>query len=149
MFILIDNYDSFTHIIELYFKELDVEIKLFKNDEITNYSIQKLSPKAIVLSPGPGSPEVSGNSFSILTWAIKNHIPVLGVCLGHQIIGQFFGAKINYAQEVFHGKVSHIQHNSKGLFLDIKNQIKVARYHSLVILKDNLRRKSNGFFRPI
>lgn len=131
MILLIDNYDSFTYNLYQYLGRFD-EIKVYRNDEITIEEISNLNPDKIVISPGPKTPNEAGICMEV----IKNFydkIPILGICLGHQCIGRVFGSKITYAKEIYHGKASIIKHNGKGIFKNLKNPIKVARYHSLSV----------------
>ncbi|MFL2642413.1 MAG: anthranilate synthase component II [Dehalococcoidia bacterium] len=137
MIILIDNYDSFTYNLYQYMTELGAEVKVFRNDEIEISEIEKLSPEKLVISPGPSNPENAGISEKLIKKMAPN-IPILGVCLGHQCIGSTFGAKVGYAGEVKHGKVSVITHDEKGVFKNIKNPLKVVRYHSLSIEEETL-----------
>ena len=137
MIILIDNYDSFTYNLFQYMTELGAEVKVYRNDEITISEIEKISPTKLVISPGPSSPENAGISEKLIK-KMATEIPILGVCLGHQCIGSTFGAKVDYAGEVKHGKISLIKHDEKGIFKNIKNPLKVVRYHSLSINEDTL-----------
>ncbi len=129
MILLIDNYDSFTYNLYQYLGRFD-EIKVYRNDEITIEEISNLNPDKIVVSPGPKTPNEAGICMEVIK-KFYDKIPILGICLGHQCIGQVFGSKITYAKEIYHGKASIIKHNGKGIFKDLKNPIKVARYHSL------------------
>ena len=137
MILMIDNYDSFVYNLVQYFKELDEDIVVKRNDEITIDDIKTLNPEIIVLSPGPCSPTEAG----ICIEAVENFkgvIPILGICLGHQTIGQVFGSKIVKAIEPVHGKVHSITHDGKGVFTNIKNPLNVTRYHSLVVDTETL-----------
>lgn len=137
MILMIDNYDSFTYNLVQYFGELGAEIKVVRNDEITIEEITALAPKKIVISPGPCTPNEAGVSVAtIKTFAGK--IPLLGVCLGHQSIGQAFGGNVVRAPFVMHGKTSPIYHNNKGVFNGLKNPFQATRYHSLVIEKESI-----------
>ncbi len=132
MLLMIDNYDSFTYNLVQYFGELGVEVKVFRNDQITLDEIAAYAPQQIVISPGPCTPNEAGISIkTIQTFAGK--IPILGVCLGHQSIGQAFGGRVVRAREVMHGKVSLIQHNNQGVFAHLANPLTATRYHSLII----------------
>ncbi len=132
MLLMIDNYDSFTYNLVQYFQELGEDVRVFRNDEITLGEIKKLNPEKIVISPGPCTPKEAGVSVAtILEFAGK--LPILGVCLGHQSIGQAFGGNIVRASKVMHGKTSMIRHDGKGVFKDIENPFEATRYHSLVI----------------
>jgi len=137
MLLMIDNYDSFTYNLVQYFAELGEEVKVFRNDEITIEEIEKLNPDHLVISPGPCTPTEAG----ISTAAIKHFagkIPVLGICLGHQSIGQVFGGDIVRAGQVMHGKTSPVIHADQGVFKGLKNPLTQTRYHSLVIDKKTL-----------
>ena len=137
MILMIDNYDSFTYNLVQYFGELGAEIKVVRNDEITIAEIAALAPEKIVISPGPCTPNEAGVSIETLkTFAGK--IPLLGVCLGHQSIGQAFGGKVIRAPFVMHGKTSPVYHNNTGVFKGLKNPFQATRYHSLVIEKESI-----------
>ena len=132
MLLMIDNYDSFTFNIVQYFGELGADVRVYRNDEITIEQIEALKPDHLVISPGPCTPHEAGISVE----AIKHFagkLPILGVCLGHQSIGQAFGGKIVHAREVMHGKTSPIHHANPGVFSDLANPFLATRYHSLVI----------------
>ena len=132
MILVIDNYDSFTYNLVQYLGELGADLKVFRNDKITLSEIKKLKPKKIVISPGPGKPKDAGISESVIRQFGKR-IPILGVCLGHQAIGEVFGGHIVGAKKLMHGKTSAIQHNGEGLFKGIKNPFDATRYHSLLV----------------
>ena len=137
MLLMIDNYDSFTYNLVQYFAELGAEVKVVRNDEITLAEIEALNPDHLVISPGPCTPNEAGISVA----AIKHFagkLPILGVCLGHQSIGQAFGGDIIRAGQVMHGKVSAIHHADIGVFAGLTNPYKATRYHSLVIDKKTL-----------
>lgn len=137
MILMIDNYDSFTYNLVQYFGELGADVKVVRNDEITIDEIAALAPEKIVISPGPCTPTEAGISIETLkTFAGK--IPLLGVCLGHQGIGQAFGGKVIRAPFVMHGKTSPVYHKNKGVFTGLKNPFQATRYHSLVIEKESL-----------
>ena len=137
MILMIDNYDSFTYNLVQYFGELGADIKVVRNDEITIEQIAALAPEKIVISPGPCTPTEAGVSVdTIKTFAGK--IPLLGVCLGHQSIGQALGGKVIRAPFVMHGKTSPVYHNNKGVFAGLNNPFQATRYHSLVIEKESL-----------
>jgi anthranilate synthase component 2 len=137
MILMIDNYDSFTYNLVQYFGELGATIKVVRNDEITLEEIAALAPEKIVISPGPCTPNEAGVSIdTIKTFAGK--IPLLGVCLGHQSIGQAFGGKVIRAPFVMHGKTSPVYHNNSGVFKNLKNPFQATRYHSLVIEKESI-----------
>ena len=137
MLLMIDNYDSFTYNLVQYLAEIGQEVEVVRNDKISIEEINKLNPKYIVISPGPCTPNEAGISLELIE-AFKGKIPILGVCLGHQSIGQAFGGKIVHAQTIMHGKTSKISHNNKGVFRGIKNPFIATRYHSLVIEKQTL-----------
>ena len=137
MLLMIDNYDSFTYNLVQYLAEIGQEVKVVRNDKISIEEINKLNPRYIVISPGPCTPNEAGISLELIE-AFKGKIPILGVCLGHQSIGQAFGGKIVHAKTIMHGKTSKISHNNKGVFRGIKNPFIATRYHSLVIEKQTL-----------
>ena len=136
MILLIDNYDSFTYNLYQYLGVYD-EVKVFRNDKLKPRDILNLSPSKIVISPGPKSPKEAGNCIEIIK-ELSPHIPILGVCLGHQCIGAAFGAKITYANELYHGKTSSINHKGKSIFRGLISPLTVTRYHSLVVDADTL-----------
>ncbi len=132
MLVMIDNYDSFTYNLVQYFGELGAEVKVFRNDQVSIEEIEALKPDHLVISPGPCTPTEAGISVE----AIKHFagkLPILGVCLGHQSIGQAFGGKIVRAREIMHGKASMVYHSDVGVFKGLENPFEVIRYHSLVI----------------
>jgi anthranilate synthase component 2 len=129
---MIDNYDSFTYNLVQYFGELGEDVKVVRNDELTAAEIEKLSPERIVISPGPCTPNEAGVSLEVID-RFKGRIPLLGVCLGHQAIGQAFGGKIVHAKTLMHGKVSRIHHSGKGVFRGLPTPYDATRYHSLAI----------------
>jgi len=132
MILMIDNYDSFTYNIVQYLAELKADVKVYRNDELTLSDIERLSPEKIVISPGPCTPNEAGVSVdTIKTFA--GQIPILGICLGHQSIGQAFGGQIVRAKQVMHGKTSLIHHGDSGVFKNLSNPFQATRYHSLVI----------------
>jgi len=137
MILMIDNYDSFTYNLVEYLKMLKREVKVVRNDKIDIEGIRRLGPSIIVISPGPCTPNEAGISKKIIN-ELKGEIPILGICLGHQAIGEVFGAKVVKAIEPVHGKVSTIRHNNLGIFKGLSNPLKVTRYHSLVIKRDTL-----------
>ncbi|MGD8912532.1 MAG: aminodeoxychorismate/anthranilate synthase component II [Candidatus Thiodiazotropha sp.] len=137
MLLMIDNYDSFTYNLVQYLGELGVEIKVVRNDEIGVADIDAIAPDQIVISPGPCTPNEAGISVETIR-AYGGRIPILGVCLGHQSIGQAFGGKIVHAREVMHGKTSPILHADTGVFSGLENPFEATRYHSLVIEKESL-----------
>lgn len=137
MLLMIDNYDSFTYNIVQYLGELKADVKVVRNDELTVAEMQALNPERIVVSPGPCTPNEAGVSMAAIE-AFAGKIPVLGICLGHQSIGQVFGGNIVRARQVMHGKTSPIHHNAKGVFAGLANPLTATRYHSLVIDKATL-----------
>ncbi|MGO2506173.1 MAG: anthranilate synthase component II [Psychrobacter alimentarius] len=137
MILMIDNYDSFTYNIVQYFGELKQEITVWRNDQITIEQVSALAPDVIVIGPGPCDPDRAGISLEIIE-TFKGIIPILGICLGHQAIGQAFGAQIVKAGKVMHGRLSAIYHNNKGIFAGLPNPSQATRYHSLVIDKTSL-----------
>ena len=137
MILMVDNYDSFTYNVVQYLAELKAEVKVYRNDQITIAGIEQLAPEKIVISPGPCTPNEAGVSVE----AIKHFagkIPILGICLGHQSIGQAFGGEIVRAKQVMHGKTSMIHHSNCGVFAGLTNPYEATRYHSLVINQDTL-----------
>ncbi len=137
MVLVIDNYDSFTYNLVQYLGELNVEMLVRRNDEITLAEIQQLAPERILVSPGPCSPKESGLSNEIIR-AFGPRIPVFGVCLGHQCIGHTFGAQVVVNYRMMHGKTSPIKHNGQDLFEGMPNPFQATRYHSLVIQRDTI-----------
>jgi anthranilate synthase component 2 len=137
MLLMIDNYDSFTFNIVQYFGELGAEVKVVRNDEIDVAGIAALEPAHLVISPGPCTPAQAGISVEAIK-AFAGRIPILGVCLGHQSIGQAFGGRVVHARAVMHGKTSPIHHRSVGVFADLPNPFEATRYHSLVVERDSL-----------
>jgi len=137
MLLMIDNYDSFTYNLVQYFGELGADVHVHRNDQISIDDIENMSPQYLVISPGPCTPNEAGISVE----AIKHFagkVPILGVCLGHQSIGQAFGGKIVHAGEIMHGKTSMVKHNDTGVFKGLSNPLEVTRYHSLVIEQESL-----------
>ena len=135
--LLIDNYDSFTYNLYHYLTALKCKVEVYRNDKINISKIKKNKYGKIVISPGPGNPTQAGECLRIVKYFYKT-IPILGVCLGHQIIGQAFKSKIIGAKKLMHGKTSHIKHNGKGIFKGIKKEINATRYHSLIIERKSL-----------
>ncbi len=136
MILVIDNYDSFVYNLVQYLGELEKNIKVYRNDKISISEIRRLKPARIILSPGPGRPEKAGICVELID-KFKETTPILGVCLGHQAIGICFGAKVQRAQKIMHGKTSLIFHNRKGIFKDIPSPFSATRYHSLIVLEDD------------
>ena len=137
MILMIDNYDSFTYNLVQYLRELAADVQVFRNDKIGLEQIEALAPAAIVISPGPGRPEDAGVSCEVIR-RFAGRTPLLGVCLGHQAIGQVFGARIVHAGRLMHGKVSLVTGDGQGLFAGIQNPFKAMRYHSLAIERASL-----------
>ena len=137
MLLMIDNYDSFTYNLVQYLGELGEDVVVRRNDEITLEGVQKLNPGRIVVSPGPCTPNEAGISVPVIE-QLSGSVPILGVCLGHQSIGQAFGARIVHAKIVMHGKTSAISHNGQGVFRGLPNPFIATRYHSLVIDRESL-----------
>lgn len=137
MILMIDNYDSFTYNVVQYLGELNADVKVVRNDEVTVADIEAMAPEKIVISPGPCTPNEAGVSIAAIE-AFAGKIPLLGICLGHQSIGQAFGGKIVRAGQVMHGKTSPIHHSDKGVFKGLSNPYQATRYHSLVIEKESL-----------
>lgn len=137
MLLMIDNYDSFTYNLVQYFGELGVEVRVFRNDQITIPEIERMAPDYLVISPGPCTPNEAGISLEVVQ-RLGGAIPLLGVCLGHQCIGEAFGGRIVHAEAIMHGKTSLIHHRGFGIFAGLKNPFQATRYHSLVIDKQSL-----------
>lgn len=136
MLLFIDNYDSFTYNLVAYCQELGADTKVVYNDAISVAEVKKLKPKQILLSPGPGNTKDSGVTMDIIANFYKS-IPILGVCLGHQCIAEYFGAKVRHASRLMHGKTSKITHNAQGIFKNIPNNFTANRYHSLIVSHEN------------
>ncbi len=132
MLLLIDNYDSFTYNLAQYLGELGQEVRVLRNDAISVDTIADLAPERIVISPGPGTPKQAGISMEVVR-RFAGRIPILGVCLGHQSIGEVFGGRIVRADNIMHGKVSKVFHDERGLFAGVDNPFTATRYHSLII----------------
>jgi anthranilate synthase component 2 len=137
MLLMIDNYDSFTYNLVQYFAELGADVVVHRNDEITVEQIAKLNPQHIVVSPGPCTPHEAGVSVATIQH-FAGKVPILGVCLGHQSIGQAFGGRIIHAKQLMHGKTSAIHHNGNSVFTGLPNPFTATRYHSLVIERETL-----------
>ena len=137
MLLMIDNYDSFTYNIVQYLGELGEDVRTVRNDEITLAEIERMAPERICISPGPKAPQDAGISLDILR-EFKGKLPILGVCLGHQAIGEAFGGKVIRAKQVMHGKTSLIAHTGEGVFKDLPSPFTVIRYHSLAIERASL-----------
>ena len=140
MFLLIDNYDSFTYNLVQYLGELGEDVRVVRNDELSVEQIRKLNPARVVISPGPGTPDQAGVSLDLIA-KLGGQIPILGVCLGHQSIGQVFGGRVIRAERIMHGKTSPIHHTGKGVFAGLPNPFEATRYHSLIVEKSTLPRE--------
>lgn len=138
MLVLIDNYDSFTYNLVQYLGDLGVACAVHRNDKITAADVVAQNPKGIMISPGPSDPDHAGICLDLIELAAANDIPLFGVCLGHQAIGQAFGGKITRGKEPMHGKVTDITHQNKSVFKDLPSPYPVTRYHSLIVEKDTL-----------
>src|SRR3989338_5314143 len=139
MILMIDNYDSFTYNLVQYLGELGEELKVFRNDQISIREIENLKPKRIVISPGPGRPAEAGISCEVIR-RFAGKIPILGVCLGHQAIGEVFGGEVVRAGRLMHGKTSEIYHDGKTIFKGLPNPFTATRYHSLIVKRETLPR---------
>jgi anthranilate synthase component 2 len=137
MLLMIDNYDSFTYNLVQYLGELGAQVRVVRNDELTVEEAAALHPERIVISPGPCTPTEAGISVALIQ-AMAGRVPILGVCLGHQSIGQAFGGRIVKARQVMHGKTSQVHHLDAGVFAGLANPFEATRYHSLVIERDSL-----------
>jgi anthranilate synthase component 2 len=137
MILMIDNYDSFTYNVVQYLAELKADVKVIRNDELSVEEIKALNPEKIVISPGPGNPDEAGVSMSVIN-QLSGVIPILGICLGHQSIGQVYGGNIVRAGKIMHGKISQIHHTGTGVFRGLPSPYQATRYHSLVLDKNNL-----------
>ncbi len=137
MILMIDNYDSFTYNVVQYLGELHADVKVVRNDEITLEQVAELAPEKIVISPGPCTPNEAGISVPLIK-EFAGKIPMLGICLGHQSIGQAFGANVVRARQVMHGKTSPVYHNNNGVFRGLANPFVATRYHSLVVERETL-----------
>lgn len=137
MILIIDNYDSFVYNLAQYFGTLMPDIRVMRNDEVDAQTVLKMKPERIVISPGPGRPETSGNTVDIIN-NMPDSVPLLGVCLGHQAIGYAFGAEITHAPYLMHGKTSTILHDGKTVFKGVQNPFTATRYHSLIVNETSL-----------
>ena len=137
MLLVIDNYDSFTYNLVQYFGELGADPQVKRNDAITPYEVEKMKPQKIVISPGPGRPEEAGISMELIR-KFGGKIPILGVCLGHQCMGEVYGGKVVRAGRLMHGKTSPIQHDGMGVFQGLPNPFEATRYHSLIVEKNSV-----------
>jgi len=137
MLLMIDNYDSFVYNLVRYFEEIGESVEVVRNDKINMHMLDCKKYLGIIISPGPKNPREAGLSLDIID-KFKGKVPILGICLGHQCIGYYFGGKIIKGEKPMHGKISEIDHDNKGLFYGVKNPFKVTRYHSLIVEKENL-----------
>ena len=137
MLLMIDNYDSFTYNLVQYFGELGADVEVRRNDQVDTAGIEQLEPERIVISPGPCTPNEAGISLEVVRH-FAGRVPILGVCLGHQAIGQAFGGRVVHAREVMHGKTSLVHHGNQGVFNGLPNPLQATRYHSLVVARDDL-----------
>ncbi len=137
MLLVIDNYDSFTYNLVQYFGELGVEVRVVRNDEVSIEEVEAMKPSRVVISPGPCTPNEAGISLGVIT-RLAGRVPILGVCLGHQAIGQAFGGRVVRARQVMHGKVSRIRHHAQGIFRMLPDDFAATRYHSLVVERETL-----------
>lgn len=138
MLLLIDNYDSFTYNLVHYLGELDADVKVVRNDAIDVQGAMAMNPAGILLSPGPCDPDQAGICLALTAAAAQTRTPLMGVCLGHQTIGQAFGGKVVRCHEIVHGKMGHITHTGTGIFKGIPSPFEATRYHSLVVDRDSL-----------
>ena len=134
---MIDNYDSFTYNVVQYLQELGAEVDVYRNDAILPKQIEAIQPDKIVISPGPCTPSEAGISMEVIR-DFRESIPILGICLGHQCVGQVFGGNITHARQIMHGKVSRIYHNGLGIFSKLPNPLMATRYHSLIVQTESL-----------
>jgi anthranilate synthase component II len=137
MVLMIDNYDSFTFNLVQYFSELGADVRVVRNDALSVEEAVALEPSALVVSPGPCAPDQAGISLPLIT-RLAGKVPILGVCLGHQAIGQAFGGRVIRAKRVMHGKVSRVRHDGRGVFAQLPNDFAATRYHSLVVERESL-----------
>ena len=137
MLLMLDNYDSFTYNLVQYFGELDCDVQVYRNDEITVDQVMALQPDHVVISPGPRNPDKAGISMDLIK-ACAGNIPLLGVCLGHQSIGQVFGGDVIAAKTIMHGKISAVHHNAQDVFTGLADPFNATRYHSLVVDRNTL-----------
>ena len=137
MVLIIDNYDSFTYNLVQYLGELGADIEVRRNDQTSVEEIERMAPEKIVVSPGPKTPSEAGICLEVIQ-KLSGRIPILGVCLGHQAIGQAFGGKVVCAPEIMHGKTSNITHDGKSIFADLPNPFSATRYHSLIVERSSL-----------
>ena len=139
MILMLDNYDSFTYNLVQYLGELNAEVHVVRNDEITVAEIEAMAPTGVVVSPGPCTPNEAGVSLELME-KLAHRLPIFGVCLGHQALGQAFGARVTRARQVMHGKTSSIRHTGRGVFENLADPLTATRYHSLIVARDGLPR---------
>ncbi|MES1930842.1 anthranilate synthase component II [Salinisphaera dokdonensis CL-ES53] len=137
MILMLDNYDSFTYNLVQYLGELEAEVHVVRNDQVTVEDIEEMKPKGIVVSPGPCSPDEAGVSIELIQ-RLAHRLPIFGVCLGHQALGQAYGGKVTRARQVMHGKTSVIRHTGRGVFENLAEPLTATRYHSLIVARDGL-----------
>ncbi len=137
MILMLDNYDSFTYNLVQYLGELNAEVHVVRNDEITVAEIEAMAPTGVVVSPGPCTPNEAGVSLELME-KLAHRLPIFGVCLGHQALGQAFGAQVTRARQVMHGKTSTIRHTGRGVFENLADPLTATRYHSLIVARDGL-----------
>src|SRR5579863_1320854 len=131
--LVVDNYDSFVYNLVQYMAELGAEVTVRRNDEVTASDVAELHPDGVLVSPGPGHPRDAGNCVEIIRYCAQERIPMFGVCLGHQALGEAFGASVDRAPELLHGRSSLVEHDDVGVFAGVSNPLVVGRYHSLVV----------------
>jgi para-aminobenzoate synthetase component II len=136
--LVVDNYDSFVYNIVQYLGELGAEVVVRRNDEVGASDIESLDVDGVLISPGPGHPLSAGNCLEIINYCAQNRLPMLGVCLGHQALGQVLGAKVDRAPELLHGRKSVAQHDNRGVFAGVTPELEIGRYHSLVVVEETL-----------
>ena len=137
MILMLDNYDSFTYNLVQYLGELEAEVHVVRNDQVTVEDIEEMKPTGIVVSPGPCSPDEAGVSIELIQ-RLAHRLPIFGVCLGHQALGQAYGGKVTRARQVMHGKTSVIRHTGRGVFENLADPLTATRYHSLIVARDGL-----------
>jgi len=137
MLLVVDNYDSFTYNLVQYLGELGADMKIFRNDEITVEGIEELNPERILISPGPGTPDTAGITLETIA-RFAGKVPILGVCLGHQAIGQHYGGTVSRAPEPVHGKPVQVSHDGKSIFAGVPDNFNAGRYHSLIVERDSM-----------
>ena len=137
MILMLDNYDSFTYNLVQYLGELGAEVRVARNDAVTVADVEAMRPAGVVVSPGPCGPDQAGISLELIQ-RMAHRLPILGVCLGHQALGQAFGAKVVRARRVMHGKTSSVRHTGRGVFAELENPLTATRYHSLIVARDGL-----------